>query len=140
MESSKNKHKPAKPVNENEPDYAMMSSILNPDDGSLPFGYYSPELDGKVTWKCGTDQEGKIISVFCYDDRGVLDKKIAVLPSMKDAVYAKDQLVEAGWLKIKPPEITVKQADGSDKPINREQKRKLQKNLKKMEKDNPFEK
>jgi len=120
-------------------DYARINSILNPDDGKLPFGYYSPEMDGKVTWNCGTDQNGDIISVFCYDDRGNKDKKIAKLKNMEDAIYAKNELINAGWLKIKPPEITISHEDGSKKALTRKQKRHLKKNLEKMDKNNPFE-
>ena len=120
-------------------DFMRIESILNPNDGKLPFGYYAPQSAGKVTWNCGTDQEGKIISIFCYEYGGVKDKKIAVLPSMNDAIYAKDELVKAGWQKIKPPEITVSQSDGSEKPVTRKQKRKLKQQLRKMDKHNPFD-
>jgi hypothetical protein len=119
-------------------DYAMINSILNPDDGKLPFGYYAPEMDGKVTWNCGTDQNGDIISVFCHDDQGNKDKKISKLKNMDDANYAKNELIKAGWLKIKPPEITVTYGDGSKKPASRKQKRSIKKNLQKMDKVNPF--
>lgn len=119
--------------------YARIDSILNPDDGKLPFGYYAPSMDGKVTWNCGTDQNGDIISVFCHDDCGNKDKRISKLKSIEDAIYARDQLVEAGWLKIKPPPITVKQEDGSERALSRKEKRHLKKNIEKMNKYNPFE-
>lgn len=126
-------------LKEKMPDKAMINSILNPDDGSLPFGYYAPNTDGKVTWNCGTDPDGKIISVFQFDNCGHKDRKIATLPSINDAIYAKNELIKAGWLKIKPPEITVTYEDGSEKPATRKQKRKLKKALNKMDKANPFE-
>lgn len=122
-----------------EPDFARIDSILNPSDGKLPFGYYAPESDGKVTWNCGTDQEGKIISIFCCDEGGVKDKKIAILPNMSDAIYARDVLIKSGWQKIKPPEITVSHEDGTKKPLSRQQKRALKKHLNKMNKENPFD-
>lgn len=120
-------------------DYARIDSILNPEDGKLPFGYYAPSMDGKVTWNCGTDQNGDIISVFCHDDSGNKDKRIAKLGSIKDAIYARDELIKNGWLKINPPEITVTQEDGSKKALSRKQKRLLQREVEKMNKHNPFD-
>ena len=120
-------------------DYATINSILNPTDGSLPFGYFAPESNGKVTWNCGRDTEGKIISVFCNDNGTHKEKKIAVLPSMKEAIHARDILIDSGWRKLKPPEITVKYDDGKEKPLSRKQKRYLAKTVNKMAKNNPFE-
>ena len=122
-----------------KPDFARIDSILNPSDGKLPFGYYAPNTGGKITWNCGTDQQNRIISVFCFDDNGNKDKKISQLPNMEEANYTKNELIKAGWLPIKPPEITVKYGDGSSKPATRKQKRYLKKTLYKMEKANPFD-
>jgi hypothetical protein len=119
--------------------YAKIDSILNPADGKLPFGYYSPDSDGKLTWNCGEDAGGKIISVFACDMGTHKDKKMSVLSNMKEAIFARDQLVEAGWKKLKPPEITVKYEDGKEKPLTRKQKRYLSKTVAKMSKDNPFD-
>ena len=33
----------------NDPDIFKIESILNRKDNQLPFGYYSPEADGKLT-------------------------------------------------------------------------------------------
>lgn len=126
-------------MEEKTADLVRIQSILNPDDGKLPFGYYAPDSGGKITWNCGTDQEGRIISVFCYDDSGTKDKKIQVVPDMPQANYIKNELIKAGWMKINPPEITVTYEDGSKRPLSRKQKRYLKKTLNKMEKENPFD-
>lgn len=120
------------------PDYARIESILNPKDGKLPFGYYAPSMEGKVTWNCGTDQNGDIISIFCHDDAGNKDKRISKI-TMADAIHARDELVKAGWQKIEPPEITITQEDGTKKSLSRKQKRHLQRTVDKMNKLNPFE-
>ena len=123
----------------NDPDIFKIESILNRKDNQLPFGYYSPEADGKLTWNCGLDQNNKIVSVFCYTEAGFKDKKVAILPSMTEALYARDELIKSGWLKLTPPEITMKYPDGSSKPLSRKQKRYLKKKLNNMAKHDPFE-
>jgi len=121
-----------------DPFGVQIESIINKNDGSLPFGYFEPTQEGKLTWNCGYDQEGKIVSVFCYDFGTHKDKKVAILPTMRDAIYAKEQLIDAGWRRLKAPEITVSYADGSKKPLNGKQKRYLARKIKKMSKENPF--
>lgn len=123
----------------NKSDAPQIRSILNQTDGSLPFGYFEPTQDGKLTWNCGLDPEGRIISVFCFDFGTHKDKKVSELSSLKDAVFARDELIKAGWMKLKPPEITVSYDDGTEKPLNRQQKRYLSKQLDKLSKNNPFE-
>jgi hypothetical protein len=61
------------------------------------------------------------------------------LNSLKEAIFARDELIKAGWMKLKPPEITVSYDDGTEKPLNRQQKRYLSKQLDKLSKNNPFE-
>ena len=119
--------------------YAKVASILNQDGDKLPFGYYAPESNGKVTWNCGEDATGKIVSVFQCDMGTHKDKKIAILNNIKDAIYARDELIKAGWQKLKPPEIVVKYEDGKEKPLTRKQKRYLNKQVEKMSKENPFD-
>lgn len=118
----------------------QITSILNKNDGTLPFGYFEPTQDGKLTWNCGYDPQGRIISVFCFDFGTHKDKNVTELKSMKDAIFARDELIKAGWMKLKPPEITVSYEDGTEKPLNRQQKRYLAKQIEKMNKNNPFEK
>ena len=120
-------------------DYARIESILNPSDDKLPFGYYCPDQGGKVKWIANYDQKGQLVSAFEYEDGPNKQRKIGVHKNLDEVKDVRDQLVQAGWLKIKPPEITIKYEDGSDKPLNRDQKRFLAKKLEKMAKDNPFE-
>lgn len=115
-----------------------IESILNKEDGTLPFGYFEPSTDGKLTWNCGYDKGGDIISIFCYDHGDHKDKTPAKLPSISDAIFARDTLIKAGWLKMKPPEVTVKYADGESRPLNRKQKRYFARQMKKLSKENPF--
>lgn len=116
-----------------------IESILNRKDGSLPFGYFAPSEEGRVTWNCGHDQQGRIVSVFANDNGMVKDRVTAILPSMTEALMARDALIEAKWQPLKAPEITVKYADGEERPLSRKQKRYLASKIKKMSKKNPFD-
>lgn len=120
-------------------DPAHIESILNRRDDVLPFGYFHPDTDAKLTWNCGYGPKGEIISVFCYDFGTHKDKKIARLANMEQAIHARDELVNAGWMKLVPPEVTVTYADGEKKPLTREQKRYLARTIKKMAKNNPLD-
>lgn len=112
---------------------------LNKDDNKLPFAYYNPQLEGKLTWVCGEDMDDKITSVFCFDYGTHKDKKPSYLKDLEQAKYLRDELVKEGWKKIKNPEITFSMPGQKDgKPLNRKQKRFLQKKIKKMSKANPF--
>lgn len=116
----------------------QIESILNKKDGSLPFGYYAPSEEGRVTWNCGYDKEGKIISIFCCDMGTHKDKRPAILPDLKAAIYAKEQLIANGWKPLEPPKITTTRDDGSEKPLNRKEKRYLSKQLASQIKNDPF--
>lgn len=119
--------------------FAKIQARLNQDDNQLPFGYYSPQMDGKVKWVCDYDQNNKIFSMFEYDNGAEKDRQgQQVHSSLEEAIKVRDILIENGWIKIKPPEITVKYADGMSKPMNRQHKRYLAKQLEKMDKENPF--
>ena len=120
-------------------EFVKINSILNRKDGQLPFGYYFPDDDGKTTWNCGYDQENKIVSVFCHTEDGHRDKKINILKDIETAASIRDSLINAGWKELEAPKINIKYDDGSSKPMNRKQKRKLQQTLHKMSKENPFE-
>jgi hypothetical protein len=116
---------------------AKIENILNRKGDLLPFGYYSID-DERVSWNCGYDQNNKITSIFsCSEDKG--NRQIAYLKDIKEAIYVRDELIKAGWKKLIPPEITVKYADGSDKPLNHKQKRMLAKTMNKMAANSPVE-
>lgn len=119
--------------------FAKIKARLNQDENKLPFGYYSPEMDGKLKWVCDYDQQNKIVSMFEYENGSEKDRVIGEHALLQEAIETRDQLIKAGWIKIKSPEITVKYADGMNKPMNREHKRYLAKQIKKMDKENPFD-
>lgn len=107
-----------------------IENILNKDDNALPFGYFCPE-DEKLVWICGegpAKDDGSppdIISVF---QRGK-DKDAKYLKNIEEAKFSRDELVKAGWLKLKPPKIEFT-VNGENKPLNRKQKRFLEKKVK----------
>jgi len=111
---------------------------LNENGDDLPFGYYDPSSGGKVTWNCGYDQNSKITSVFSYRDGDVKDRKIGYLNNLNEALDAREQLINAGWLKLSPPKITFSYGDDDKKDMNRKQKRELTKEFKNMVKNNPY--
>lgn len=119
--------------------FVRINSILNRKDNQLPFAYYSPETEGKVTWNCGYDQNDKICAVFAYKNGNEEDRRTAMLPTLQDAIMYRDGLIKAGWLPLDPPKITVKYDDGSEGNLNRKQKRGLTKKLEKMSKNLPTE-
>lgn len=119
-------------------DFVKIESILNREDDQLPFGYYNPQSDGKLTWNCGYDAQNKICAVFCYSGDGGQDKKASYLENEAQAKYMRDELINNGWKKLDPPKIVIKYDDGSEKPLSRKQKRYLAKTVNNMQKKNPF--
>ena len=107
-----------------------IENALNKDENDLPFGYFCPE-DDKIIWICdygppkedGADPD--IISVF---QRGE-EKRVTMLKDIEEAKYARDELIKVGWKKLTPPKIEFTM-DGGDKPLNRRQKRALEKKIK----------
>ena len=112
---------------------------MNKDDNELPFGLYNPETEGKVSWLCDYDQDHKITSVFAFDNGDQSDRKVAYLGSIDEAKQTRDILLQNGWQKLKAPKVTFSypgQKEG--KPMNRQQRKWLQKKLKQAQKSNPF--
>jgi len=119
-----------------------VESILNKEDGSLPFGYCKVVVDGHektLVWMCNHDAKGNITSVFSCEANGVKEKKCDYI-TMKEALFIREELLGDGWQKMKTPEVTFSYAGDEDKTLNRKQKRALAKRLKKMNKQNPFDK
>jgi len=123
-----------------DPKTIKAESILNREGDILPFGLYCPQLEGKLSWICNEDKDGKITSVYKYDENATTsEKKCEYLPDMKTALFARDELLKAGWKPITPPEVTFKfPGEKEARPLNREEKRKLQRKLKKADKQNPY--
>ena len=110
--------------------------------------YFNPETEGKLTWMCGPDAEGKITSVFCWDNT---DKRCTYLEdteisdanghikALDKAKYIRGELIKAGWKKLIPPEITFSYpGETEQRPLTRKQKRALKRRLEKMNRKNPF--
>lgn len=123
-----------------DPKCIKAESILNRDGNLLPFGFYCPQSDGKLSWVCNEDKDGNITSVFRFEtDASNHEKKCDYLKDMNEAIYARDELVKAGWKPITPPEVTFKfPGEKEARPLNRAEKRLLKKKLRTAEKNNPF--
>lgn len=114
-------------------------NILNREDDSLPYAYFHPETDGKLTWVCGEDAEGKITSVFCMDLGVRKDKRPQYIGSIEDARKIREELVKAGWKKLKPPKVTFTfPNEKNERELSRKERRFLQRKLRKMNQQNPF--
>lgn len=113
--------------------------MVNKPDDTLPYSYFEPSQEGKLTWVCGEDADGKITSVFVYDFSTHKDRKIAYLKDIEEARFCRDELVKAGWQKLKTPEVTFTfPGEKEQKTLNRKQKRYLQRKVKKLQNQNPF--
>lgn len=121
---------------EKDPSGFTIENTLNTDPNELPFGYYNPDTEGKLTWICNKSQTGQIVSVFCFDHGDRTEKEAKFLEDMDQAIYFKDELVKNGWRPLVPPKInfTVTKEDGTKSEMNRQQKRALAKKIRRMEK------
>ncbi len=115
-----------------------VESLLNREDDSLPYAYFSPQSEGKVTWICGPDAEGHITSIFCFKEGFDGDKRCQYIKTIEEARYIRDELVKDGWQKLKAPTITFSYPGEKGKPSARKEKRFLQKEIKKLERKNPL--
>ena len=113
-------------------------SILNREGDIIPFGYYNPELDGKLIWMCNEDAEGKITSVFSFDKGTNRENTCTYIKDIEEARMIREELIRHGWKKMETPKVSFSYA-GSDKPLNRKQKRYLKRKIKQVDKrTNPF--
>jgi hypothetical protein len=116
-----------------------VESVFNQEDDALPFAYYSPATEGKLTWICGEDADGRITSVFTFE--GQEDgRKADILESKEKALFIRQTLIDDGWKKLIPPKVTITLPNGQDfSTLNRREKRDLVRRLKrKNNKENPF--
>ncbi len=114
-------------------------SILNPENGELPFAYFNPETEGKLVWLCNHDPEGNVTSVFTFNGPIQEDRRCQYLKSVEEAKEIRDELVKCGWKKLKPPKVTFTypgQKEGTS--LSRKQRRYLQKQIRKLDKKNPY--
>lgn len=110
-------------------------SLLNREDGTLPFGYYNPESDGKVSWMCGHDAEGKITSVFKADTEDGPQKQCEYVDETR-AREMRDILIREGWKPIQPPKVDFTYHNGQK--LNRRQRKYMERKLKQLNDKNPF--
>lgn len=110
-----------------------VENLANREGDLLPFALFSTESEGKCTWNCGYDPQGKVTSVFCYKDNGKTERVVKVFDDLPDrdaykqALYFRNELMENGWRKLEPPKIefTVPDKKGGNRPLTRKEKRKL---------------
>jgi len=115
-----------------------VESLVNRDGDVLPFAYHNPACEGRLIWMCGEDAEGKITSVFCFENGGQKEKKCDYLKDIEQARYFRDELVKGGWRKIDPPKVEFTMPGGGKKQLNRKQKRLIAKKLREEAKKNPM--
>ena len=123
------------------PDGISIENTLNREGDVLPFGYFNPETEGKLTWICGEGPEQKgrktdIVSVFAMDLGDHTEKQVKILENMEQAIFMRDELIKNGWRKLIPPKIefTVTNESGQASSLNRKQKRGLAKKIDKINK------
>lgn len=111
-------------------------STLNNPDGSLPYGLYNPDTEGKLVWHCGLDPQGNVTSVFqmTFPD-GRKEKECEYITDDR-AKFMRDELLANGWKPIDTPNVTFKYEDG--KELNRRQRKYLERKLREINKSNPF--
>jgi hypothetical protein len=118
-------------------DNVKVDFAFNQDEEKPPFGYFHPGLEGKLTWVCGEDAEGRLTSVFCNDLGGGRKETKCDYVSQEDALIIKGELVNAGWKKLVPPKVTFTDSNNQEITLNRAQRRRLKRKLKKIK--NPFD-
>ena len=112
---------------------------LNRDEVTFPMALFNPRSDGKVTWiadRSRTDPS-LYIMVLSYDLKGPLEEKTISEVNLETALLTRKTLVDDGWLKLVPPEVTIN-APGGKRPLNRKEKRWLSRQVASMDKKNPF--
>jgi len=110
-------------------DFDIQGAKFNVGD-ELPFGY-NKEIDtgdGVLTlnWLCDHDANNKIVSVaYPGTDHTTKERQTRYLDTLEEAIEIRDSLIKDGWVESDAPEIAMTQ-EGTDKPLNRKQRRKLQ--------------
>lgn len=71
-----------------------------------------PASAGTLKWICAEDQDGKLTSVFWYQNTNETDRKINYITS-DEADVIHDGLVADGWVKSKQPKVVFRDAQGN---------------------------
>ena len=116
---------------------SIKSEVTLNNGDELPFGYYNPASNAKVTWMCGEDQDGKITSVFCFENDETNQKeKNSTYITKEKALEIRTELINDNWQKIIPPKAQFKFASEKDaRPLKRKEVRWLSR---KLQQSNPF--
>ena len=116
---------------ENAPGGISIENTLNNEDGTVPFGLFNPDTEGKLTWICNYGPEGYIVSVFCFDHGDHTERDVCYLKDIDEAKYVRDELIRNRWRKLIPPKIafTVSSKDGKQKPFSRKERRFLDRKI-----------
>ena len=89
---------------------------------------------------CNEDAEGKITGVFSFDKGTNRENACKYIKDLDEAKMIRDELIKHGWKKMEAPKVSFSYS-GSDKPLNRKQKRYLKRKIKQVDKrTNPFKK
>lgn len=97
-----------------------INNLFNKGD-DLPFAYFNPTSEGKVTWNCNYDQDGKVTSVFMYSGEGKPERQVTYL-TLEQARETRNTLVEHGWKETQLPKINFKTPDGDRDLTKKERK------------------
>lgn len=122
-----------KSLEQDNPFGLKVENLANRDGDLLPFALFSAESEGKCTWNCGYDPQGKVTSVFCFKEHGKTERVVKVFDDLPDkdayqqALFFRNELLNNGWRKLQPPKIefTVPDQKGGNRPLTRKEKRKL---------------
>ncbi len=112
-----------------------IESVFNKSNDP-PYSYFCPESNGEVFWICRQDQDKNLLGVF-YGPDNKKDRLITHFKSVREARNTRDVLINAGWRELALPKIslTTKTEDNKDRPLNRRERRALQKTQDKFLKD-----
>ena len=109
-----------------------IENMLNPSNDGLPYGLFDPSTEGKLTWICNYGTDGDVISVFSMTGSGA-ERDVKILKDLTEARYVRDELYRHGWRILTPPKIefTMTGEDGVQRPLNRKEKRFIDRELEK---------
>ena len=94
-----------------------IESVLNREGEILPYAFFNPQTEGKVTWACGEDHNGNITSVFKYvNSKTNEDETNCEYITLEKAKEMREVLIQNGWRKSKAPNVVLKHPD-TGKPL-----------------------
>lgn len=107
----------------------VVENVLNRTDNSLPFGLFHPPSEGKLIWICNYDNEARIRFVYRNTNAdSTAEYGEGTYADLKQALWARDEHIKDGWQPLQLPEL---QLNVGGQPLNRRQRRELQRKLNK---------